>query len=155
MNMNTADPLAPQDGRTPTYEAAHILGPDGISFFTRVYRPSNDAKPTALVVFVHGFHEHVAKFEHVFLRMQDAGFAIAAFDQRGWGRTASNDDGSKRDGWFPWGTYGKARRPQQLSDVEWFVEWARNNVGKDVPVFVWGQSMVSREPRIETDAVKD
>lgn len=46
-----------------------------------------DAEPRGVVVLVHGFGEHSARYGHVGTRLATAGFAVYAADHRGHGRT--------------------------------------------------------------------
>ena len=109
-------------------------GPQGTQFFTRTYRPSSPAK--AAVVFVHGFAEHIARYEHVFPTWSSRGIAVFAYDQRGFGRTAQDEQNKSKDS-----SYGKTSWKAQLEDIEWGVQRAKQQFA-GVPVFLYGHSMV-------------
>jgi len=133
-----------------------ITGPGKISFYTRWYA-TQDA-PKGLIVFAHGFIEHIARsvvssekpclflnflhhpnsFEHVFSAWHARGFAVFAYDQRGFGRTALDNEHKSR-----LSAYGKFSGPEQLDDIEFFIKHAREKVPKGTPFFLYGHSMVS------------
>jgi len=119
-----------------TYTEEWIIGPSNTNFFTRLY-PSTTAEPAkASFVFIHGFQEHIARYDHVFQRVQAAGYSVFAFDQRGWGQTALNVEHKS-----PTSSYGLTTRPQQLGDAEFFIKRESERLGKEVPLFLWGHSM--------------
>ncbi|KAJ4483587.1 Alpha/Beta hydrolase protein [Lentinula aciculospora] len=111
-----------------------ITGPQETHFYTRTYLPSAGA-PRALVVFVHGFQEHVGRYAHIHPAIAESGVALWAFDQRGFGRTAlDKENRSKNSSW------GKTGLSDQIQDVDWAVRTAREEV-LGVPVFLMGHSM--------------
>jgi alpha-beta hydrolase superfamily lysophospholipase len=57
-----------------------------IEFFEQSWRPEGPVR--AVLVVIHGFKDHGARYEEVALRMVGAGFAVYAMDQRGHGRSA-------------------------------------------------------------------
>jgi alpha-beta hydrolase superfamily lysophospholipase len=61
-----------------------------------VYTPIR--KPRAVVQVVHGLMEHSRRYLHVILRLNEAGFIVAADDHVGHGKTAADSD--------TWGDYG-------------------------------------------------
>lgn len=111
-----------------------LSGPQGTQFFTRTYCPSSPAK--AAVVFVHGFAEHIARYEHVFPTWSSRGIAVFAYDQRGFGRTALDEQNKSEDS-----TYAKTSWKEQLEDIEWAVQHAKQEFA-GAPVFLYGHSMV-------------
>ena len=110
-----------------------LAGPYDTRFYVRTYKASH---ARATLVFVHGFIEHIARYEHVFPRWQDKGINVFAFDQRGFGRTALDRERSLHS------RYGKTSGPMQIEDLDWSVGKAKEIFGKDVPLFVMGHSMV-------------
>ena len=68
------------------------------------------------------------------------GFAVFAYDQRGFGRTATDPKKSPRS------VYGKFTAPRQLDDIEFFLTHARTKVQEGLPVFLFGHSMVRNPP---------
>ncbi|KAF8588864.1 lysophospholipase [Ramaria rubella] len=130
------------------FTEAWLRGPADIDFYTRTYTPPTESK--AVLVFIHGFIEHIARYEHVFPTYSQAGIAVFAFDQRGFGRTALDYglDGKlqqererRKEG------YGRTHSDQQKEDIFWAVKhagkdlahWGQN--GKMLPVFLMGHSM--------------
>ena len=112
-----------------------LSGPQGTQFFTRTYRPSCPVK--AAVVFVHGFAEHVARYEHVFPTWSSRGIAVFAYDQRGFGRTALDEQNKSKHS-----SYAKTSWKEQLEDIEWAIQHTKQQF-TGVPVFLYGHSMVS------------
>ncbi|KAJ3884929.1 Alpha/Beta hydrolase protein [Lentinula edodes] len=94
-----------------------ILGPQETQFYTRTYTPLS-VTPCALIVFVHGFQEHIH------LSLAENGIVLWAFDQQGSGWTAlDNECHSKNSSW------GKTGWSDQMQDFS------------GVPVFLLGHSM--------------
>ncbi|HZQ35871.1 MAG TPA: alpha/beta fold hydrolase, partial [Dehalococcoidia bacterium] len=58
---------------------------DGLRLFERLWLP--DGEPIALVGIVHGYAEHSGRYKHVGQALAAAGFAVAALDLRGHGRS--------------------------------------------------------------------
>ncbi|KIL00856.1 hypothetical protein PAXRUDRAFT_128902 [Paxillus rubicundulus Ve08.2h10] len=110
-----------------------LVGPQETRFFTRTYCPSSP--PKAVIVFVHGFVEHIARYEHVFPTWTSRGITIFAYDQRGFGRTALDGKNRSKDS-----AYAKTSWKEQLEDIEWAVRHARQE-SSGVPVFLYGHSM--------------
>ena len=67
----------------PTYTRRHVL-PSGIALFTQHWQASS---PRSHVLLVHGYAEHSSRYGHVAAALQDAGYTITAYDQRGFGRS--------------------------------------------------------------------
>jgi hypothetical protein len=111
-----------------------LPGPKSTSFYTRTYHPSSGS-PTGVVVFIHGFTEHVARYEHVHMRWADRGFVVFTFDQRGFGRTALDPKKSSS------AVYGRTGDADQISDIEWALRVAQES-NPTVPLFLMGHSMV-------------
>ena len=119
-----------------TYTESWLSGPHSTSFYTRLYTPaSSPSSPKGVLVFIHGFIEHVGRYEHAHNAWAARGFAVFAFDQRGFGRTALDAKRSKGS------SYGKTSGPDRMGDVQWAVRHAKETF-PDVPVFLMGHSMV-------------
>jgi alpha-beta hydrolase superfamily lysophospholipase len=58
---------------------------DGLTFYAQEWRP--EAPPRALVCLVHGLGEHSGRYAHVAAALNQAGYALLAFDLRGHGRS--------------------------------------------------------------------
>ncbi|KAJ9086793.1 hypothetical protein DSO57_1000417 [Entomophthora muscae] len=58
----------------------------GIDIYTKTWKPINQ-KIRARIVFVHGFAEHVNRYDHVFYPFAKAGLLVHGFDQIGCGKT--------------------------------------------------------------------
>jgi len=110
-----------------------LSGPQATQFFTRTYSPLSPAK--AAVVFAHGFAEHIVRYEHVFPTWSSRGIAVFAYDQRGFGRTALDEQHKSKNS-----AYGKTSWKEQLEDMEWAVQRTKEQF-PDVPVFLYGHSM--------------
>ncbi|KAF9228494.1 alpha/beta-hydrolase [Gyrodon lividus] len=110
-----------------------LNGPQETRFFTRTYHPSSSAK--AIIVFVHGFVEHIVRYEHVFPTWASRRIAVFAYDQRGFGRTALDEKNRSKNS-----AYAKTSRKEQLEDIEWAVQHVKQ-VFNGLPVFLYGHSM--------------
>ena len=117
-----------------SFTDAWLPGPKSTSFYTRTYHPPSGS-PRGVVVFIHGFTEHVARYEYVHRRWADLGFVIFTFDQRGFGRTALD---SKKS---PSAVYGRTGDADQISDIAWALRVAQE-ANPTVPLFLMGHSMV-------------
>ena len=59
---------------------------DGLEMYAQAWEPEKN--PKAIVCLVHGLGEHSGRYAHVGGAFTEAGFAVAAFDLRGHGKTA-------------------------------------------------------------------
>lgn len=119
-----------------SFTEAWLPGPKSFSFYTRTYHPPSGS-PSAVVVFIHGFIEHVARYEYVHKRWASRGFVVFTFDQRGFGRTALDPKKSSS------AVYGRTGDADQISDIEWALRVAQE-ANPTVPLFLMGHSMVRR-----------
>lgn len=60
-----------------------------ISACTESYKPS-DLPPAAILVFVHGFSDHINAYYTLFPALASRGIQTFGFDQRGWGRSVTS-----------------------------------------------------------------
>ncbi|KAI0035617.1 Alpha/Beta hydrolase protein [Vararia minispora EC-137] len=127
---------------TSPYKEEFLPGPPSnpaITLYTRTYSPVAPESVKAALVFVHGFIEHIGRFTNTHNRWANNGFGVFAFDGRGFGRTALEPDGRPRKGRGD-GMYGRASDTEQMRDVSWAIECAREK-WPGVPVFLMGHSM--------------
>ena len=117
-----------------SFTEAWLPGPKSSSFYTRTYQPDSGS-PRAVIVFIHGFIEHVARYEYIHKRWADRGFVVFTFDQRSFGRTAL--DPKKSQG----AVYGRTGDADQILDIAWALSTAQE-VHPTVPLFLMGHSMV-------------
>lgn len=115
------------------FTEAWIPGPKSSSFYTRTYTPASGS-PRGVVVFIHGFIEHIARYEHAHKRWAERGFVIFTFDQRGFGRTALD---SKKS---PDAIYGRTGDTDQIPDIAWALQVAQE-ANPTIPLFLMGHSM--------------
>lgn len=92
----------------------------------RSTQPAGPVK--AKLVFVHGFSEHINRYNDFFPKLNEHGIEVYSWDQRGWGRSVKKN--SQRGLTGPTSTV--------IADVAAFVE---DKLPSDVPVFVMGHSM--------------
>lgn len=75
---------------------------------------------------------------------------MVAFDQRGWGKTACDEENRSPDA-----AYGLTNRKHQLTDLEFFLKKEMARVGPKRPIFLFGHSMVRVAPLLtERGALK-
>ena len=115
-----------------SFTESWLCGPKDCQLYTRTYKAD---QPKAVVVFVHGFNEHIGRYEHVHSVFKDRGITVFCYDQRGFGKTALDENKSKDS------TYGKTSWKDQAADIEWAVKYAHGEFG-DLPTFLVGHSMV-------------
>jgi alpha-beta hydrolase superfamily lysophospholipase len=101
-----------------------LTTPDGKKLYLRQW-PSEKTK--AIVALVHGLGEHSGRYEHVARYLNENGYALAAFDQRGHGHS-----GGKR------GHFSSIE--QALDDIGLFLEEVKKEY-PDLPLFLYGHSM--------------
>lgn len=119
---------------SPAFEEQWLTGPAGTRFYTRIYRAD---QPKALLVFVHGFAEHVGRYEGAHGEYPKKDITVFTYDARGFGKTALDEKNKSDDS-----SYGKTSWEDQFRDIEWAIGYARKEV-TNVPTFLMGHSMVS------------
>ncbi|KAA1119653.1 hypothetical protein PGT21_030979 [Puccinia graminis f. sp. tritici] len=105
-------------------------GPEHCSFFTKRWTPAGK-ESIAKLIFLHGFMEHISRYDHVFSRYAEAGIETFAFDQRGFGETAARTK-----------TQGQTSWPAGLKDADFFItREAAPDRCNGRKVFLMGHSM--------------
>ena len=94
--------------------------------------PQTAKQPQALVIFLHGFAEHVERYDHVWPLFARNGIEVFGYDQRGAGESGpAHSDTTLR---------------QQMEDLDRMVCRERQRLReaghKDVPLFLYSHSMV-------------
>ncbi|KZV77155.1 lysophospholipase [Peniophora sp. CONT] len=117
------------------FSEAWLDGPLFTSFYTRLYRPPASVPTSAVMVFVHGYMEHVGRYEAAHTRWASRGVAVFAYDARGFGRTALDEHRSASS------AYGRTGgMSERMLDLEWALNHARAEV-PGIPLFLMGHSM--------------
>ncbi|PWJ44426.1 alpha/beta hydrolase [Sediminitomix flava] len=99
--------------------------PDGQAFYA--YQWSPEQKPKAVLCLVHGFGEHIHRYEHVAKFFVDHQIALVGFDLRGHGRTE--------------GKRGIVSSYDQLmDDISFFIQQVKNEF-PDSSYILYGHSM--------------
>jgi acylglycerol lipase len=107
------------------HEQGHREAAPGRSVYWQAWLPGGPAR--AVVVIVHGIHEHSGRYAHVGSRLATAGFAVYAADHRGHGRS----DGRRAN---------IERMALIVDDLSSFVRFAaQRHTG--LPVFMIGHSL--------------
>ncbi|KAL2111822.1 hypothetical protein VUR80DRAFT_9210 [Thermomyces stellatus] len=96
------------------------------ALYTKTWVPTGVTK--AKLIFLHGFSDHVNRYNDFFAHLASCGIQVHGFDQRGWGRSVREP--SHR------GLTGPTALV--LSDITAFIE---AQLPSPVPVFVMGHSM--------------
>lgn len=113
-----------------TVKTAWQKGPDQCYFFTKRWIP-HCKQPIAKLIFLHGFMEHINRYDHVFSRYANAGISVFAFDQRGFGKTGAR---TKTPGQTSW--------ERALQDADFFInKEANSKLCENLRVFLMGHSM--------------
>lgn len=113
---------------TTTEEGEHIL-PDGVELYTKTWKPSTP--PVALVVFIHGFSDHINAYNTLFPTLASRRIQICGFDQRGWGRSVTSPASRGLTG----------PTSMVLADMTSFLRVQLERNRENVPVFLMGHSM--------------
>lgn len=111
--------------------------PVGHRFYTRTYQA--DAA-RAVLIFVHGFADHISRYENIHTHFARRGITVFAYDLRGFGRTALDETNRSSDEY-----YGKTSRLLEHGDLEHWVHHISRTY-PDKPIFVMGHSAVSSSP---------
>jgi hypothetical protein len=119
------------------YTEAWLEGPSKTRFYTRTYAPEEFQPARAVIVFIHGFAEHVGRYTHFHPLFARKGFAVFAIDQRGFGLTGQDEEKRSKGS-----AYGKTSWKEQMADIAWAIVHAKEAF-KGVPVILMGHSMVS------------
>ncbi len=110
---------------SPVLAQGTLTAGDRLTLRTQLWTPERSTK--ALVVLTHGHGEHSSRYGHVAAALAASGYAVAAYDVRGHGRS-----GGQR-GHTP-------RYAQLLDDLQVVVDWAK----RTIPTrqwFLYGHSM--------------
>lgn len=118
------------DAKTTYVEAV-----DGQPIFTRIWHPSNELAPKAIIHILHGMAEHSKRYTDTAQHFAKAGYLVVAHDHRGHGERAIRED--------ELGHYGEDRSwGLVLADVHSVNQHARS-LHHGLPVFICGHSMGS------------
>src|SRR5689334_4454606 len=96
---------------------------DGTSLFERVW-PT--ASPRGVVALLHGYGEHIGRYEHVAAAMNGAGFSVYGMDLRGHGQSG--------------GARGFCRRFDEFVDDAGLLLSRARRAASGLPVFLVGHS---------------
>lgn len=122
------------DMTSDAYTEAWLVGPQSTKFYTRTYlAPPSESK--AVLVFIHGFAEHVGRYTEAHPQFAARGINVFTFDQRGFGNTALDAENKSKSS-----SYGKTSGEHQMDDVKWAIDHARKEF-PGLPVFLSGHSM--------------
>ncbi|KAF8314938.1 alpha/beta-hydrolase [Clavulina sp. PMI_390] len=119
---------------TSPYSEEWVIGPKATAFYTRTYNPAE--APKAAIVFLHGFVEHIGRYEAAFPQYSAKSISVFAFDQRGFGRTVWDEEHRSKDS-----KWASTHWDDQREDIIFFVKREKERVGKDIPLFLMGHSM--------------
>ena len=98
---------------------------DGLAIYAHGWEPGS--QPRAVVCLVHGIGEHSSRYAHVGKFLNQAGYALLAFDHRGHGKSEG------KRGHF-------ACCETAMQDIEDHLKQSANRY-PDTPVFLYGHSM--------------
>lgn len=119
------------------FTEAWLAGPQSTQFYTRKYASTT---PKAALVFIHGFAEHVGRYQYPHTKFSERGITVFTFDLRGFGKTAQDVENKSKTSF-----YGKTCWTDQMLDIRWAIEHVQKDV-PGLPVFLMGHSMVSKTP---------
>ncbi len=102
-----------------------LVGAGNVRLHTATWRPL--ATPPAMILLVHGYAEHVGRYDHVVTSLLDGGYAVAAVDHRGHGKSS--------------GRRAAIRRFDDYVDDLGLLARSTRATDPDLPVFLLGHSM--------------
>ena len=114
-----------------------IVGPQSTAFYTQLWTPASGTAQAHLI-YVHGFGEHLGRYEDIFPKWVARGISIFVYDQRGFGKTALDDEHKS-----PTSRWCRSCWADQMEDLDFFVSREASRIGDDVPLFLMGFSMAS------------
>ncbi|MEL6536697.1 MAG: alpha/beta fold hydrolase, partial [Bacteroidota bacterium] len=100
-----------------------LTATDGHALYAKHWLP--DDAPKAILVIIHGFYEHLGRYEHVAQGFIDQGYGAYAIDQRGHGQTK--------------GKRGHGVLSQVLNDIETLLMHVRAE-HTTIPIILYGHS---------------
>src|SRR3954452_5650022 len=103
----------------------------GVEVFTRWWPVDG---PTGIVLLSHGASEHSGRYDRFARALNGAGFAVAALDHRGHGRTAGSSGP---------GVMGPGGGDAVVDDLHELRAEATSRFGSEIPVVLFGHSMGS------------
>lgn len=106
-------------------QEVHLKGAGNLDLFARLWEPDPSAR--ALMIITHGHGEHGGRYAHVGQALAERGFAVAALDLRGHGRS-DGPRGFVRD----WRDY--------RMDLDCFIKYLDGNF-RGIPPFLYGHSV--------------
>ena len=95
MTVPGPTPLSPATTAAPAPEIAEVTGIDGRRLWTARWTPARPA-PRAAVFLVHGYGEHLGRYDHIVPSFFDAGYAVHGHDHHGHGRSAGRRAACRR-----------------------------------------------------------
>lgn len=126
-------------------ESCYTTASDGLSIYTRAWRPEGEAK--GVIVIAHGMSEHGERYARPAQRFAASGYAVFAHDHRGHGRTSPSAEAlghlADEDGWT-----------KTVADIGTITDRARREF-PDVPLVLIGHSMGSLLSRGYTVGASD
>ena len=127
----TMDPT--EDDVKYTIEDSTSSWHDGVAIYTKRWIPDSLNQPRALLIALHGFAEHVGRYDHVWPSFVSRNIEVMAYDQRGSGRSGP--------------THGDTTLIENLKDLQYVIGQERSRLDErglyHVPLFLYGHSMVS------------
>lgn len=111
------------------FQEDHIRNGRGQQLYTVRYAAP---QPQAVLVWHHGYGEHVGRMAHFFSHLAQAGIAVSSYDAHGHGNSEPFSKSSR--------AY-VANFNDLVDDLEAFIEAVRKGQPPDRPIFVGGQSM--------------
>lgn len=125
-----------------SFTESWLPGPQSNKFYTRTYTAPGPSK--AVIVFGHGFAEHIGRYAHFHPLFLQHDISVFAFDQRGFGMTALDEQNKSKDS-----SYGKTSWKEQMDDIAWAIRHV-NQEFPGIPTFLMGHSMVGTLTRLQS-----
>lgn len=113
-------------------EEGNASWPDGVRCFSKRWSPQSTTPPRSLLVALHGFAEHIGRYDHVWPIFAARNIEVFGYDQRGFGRSGE--------------AHGDTTLEQSAADLKHILAQERKRLDdsglSDIPIFVYAHSMV-------------
>lgn len=107
--------------------------PDGVPFYSKRWSPVAAQTPRALLICLHGFAEHIGRYNDMMPKFTERGIEVYGYDQRGFGKSGPR--------------HGDTTLRQAMDDLSHVLvqerEYLSKGNGAKIPIFLYGHSMVS------------
>lgn len=111
-------------------EATRIAMDDGLQVYVKQWSVADPTTRKGVIVFNHGFSEHIDAYDNFFKLVNEYGYDVVGYDQRGSGKTSPTKK-----------TFGNTNEYHVFNDLEKILNEVVKEYPVGTPVIMWGHSM--------------